>query len=127
MNNDKKEKVSFIFFLIASICFYFVAVVNFMDDQTNTAVTYFCLGSAFLCLSTTHLNKTAKEDHDQAVDEGNEWIEVLMDEKETADVYGFGGIIAGCRSVWLCFDRDRERGGRYACESKIDRRRNRFF
>jgi len=60
MNNDKKEKVSFICFLIASICFYFVAVVNFMDDQTNTAVTYFCLGSAFLCLSTTHLNKNGK-------------------------------------------------------------------
>ena len=59
-DNDKKEKVSFICFLIASICFYFVAVVNFMDDQTNTAVTYFCLGSAFLCLSTTHLNKNGK-------------------------------------------------------------------
>lgn len=48
MNNDKKEKVSFICFLIASICFYFVAVVNFMDDQTNTAVTYFCSGISVL-------------------------------------------------------------------------------
>ena len=42
-----------------------------------------------------------------------------MDEKETADVYGFGGIIAGCRSVWLCFDRDRERGGRVPADLKL--------
>ena len=54
---NNKEKITFICFLIASICFYIVSIMNFIDNNTGTAVTFLCLGSAFLCLPFTHLNK----------------------------------------------------------------------
>lgn len=54
---NNKEKITFICFLIASICFYIVSIMNFIDNNTSTAVIFLCLGSAFLCLSFTHLNK----------------------------------------------------------------------
>ncbi len=62
MKNDKREKISFVCFLIASICFYISAIFCFMSETTDNSkgVVNLCLGSAFLCLSTTHLNK--KED-----------------------------------------------------------------
>lgn len=55
----KKEKISFICFLVASICFYICALFCFMSEETDnsTGVINLCLGSSFLCLSTTHLNK----------------------------------------------------------------------
>ncbi len=59
MNNeqkDKKEKIDFICFLVASIIFYIVAIINFIDKNTSTGVVFLCLGSAFLCLSSTHRN-----------------------------------------------------------------------
>ena len=54
---NNKEKINFILFLIASICFYIVAIINFIDNNISTAVTFFCVGSVFLCLSFTHLDK----------------------------------------------------------------------
>lgn len=65
MEKDKREKISFICFLIASICFYIVSIVNFIDKNTNTAIIFLCLGSSFFCLSTTHLNKNDKNNKDK--------------------------------------------------------------
>lgn len=55
---NNKEKITFICFLIASICFYIVSIMNFIDNNTSTAVIFLCIGSAFLCLSFTHLNES---------------------------------------------------------------------
>lgn len=60
MKNDKKDKISFVCFLTASICYYIIAIMNFLNKNNSLAVTFFCLGSAFFCLSTTHLNKKGK-------------------------------------------------------------------
>ncbi len=56
---DNKEKITFICFLVASICFYISAIFCFISETTDNSrgVINLCLGSAFLCLSTTHLNK----------------------------------------------------------------------
>ena len=54
---DKKEKIRCICFLFASICFFIVSIVNFMDKNTTLAVTYLSLGMSFLLLSTTNLRK----------------------------------------------------------------------
>ncbi len=54
---DNKEKINFICFLVASIGFYIVSIINFIDKSTSTAVVFLCLGSSFLCLSSTHRNK----------------------------------------------------------------------
>lgn len=51
---DNKEKINFICFLVASIVFYIVSIINFIDKNTSTAVVFLCLGSSFLCLSSTH-------------------------------------------------------------------------
>ena len=59
MNNeqkDKKEKIDFICFLVASIIFYIVSIINFIDKNTSTGVVFLCLESACLCLSSTHRN-----------------------------------------------------------------------
>lgn len=56
MNKNKKEKITFICYLIASICFYISAIIGIFSKSSNWVVNL-CLGSAFLCLSTTHLNK----------------------------------------------------------------------
>lgn len=60
MKKDKREKISFICFLAVSICYYTVSIVNFIDKNNTTALIFLCLGSSFLCLSTTHLNKNDK-------------------------------------------------------------------
>ena len=60
MKKDKSERMCFICFLVASICFYIVALMNFIDKDISTAIIFLCLGSSFLCLSTTHLNRNDK-------------------------------------------------------------------
>lgn len=50
-----KEKIRFICFLLASICFFIVSIMNFMDKNTAPAITFLLLGISFLLLSTTHL------------------------------------------------------------------------
>lgn len=61
MKKDKIEKISFICFLIASICFYIIGISNIISKDGSSWVVNLCLGSAFLCLSTTHLNKDKKK------------------------------------------------------------------
>lgn len=51
----KKEKIRFICFLLASICFFIVSIMNFMDKNNAPAITFLLLGISFLLLSTTHL------------------------------------------------------------------------
>lgn len=65
MKKDKREKVCFRCFLAASICYYIIAIVNFVDKNTTAGVIFVCLGSSFLCLSTTHLNKNDKNNKDE--------------------------------------------------------------
>lgn len=62
MKKDKREKISFICFLIASICYFFISIMNFIDKNNSIAVTFLCLGFAFLFLSFTHLNKDKKDE-----------------------------------------------------------------
>ena len=57
MKKDKSEKISFICFFFFSICYYSSGIIGiFIKDESNWLVNL-CLESAFLCLSTTHLNK----------------------------------------------------------------------
>ena len=62
MKKDKREKICFRCFLAASICYYIISIVNFVDKNTTAAVIFLCLGSSFLCLSTTHLNNKNNKD-----------------------------------------------------------------
>ncbi len=59
MKKDKSDKISFVCFLTASICFYISAVFCFMSETTDnsTGIVNLCLGSAFLCLSSVYINK----------------------------------------------------------------------
>ncbi len=64
---DNKEKITFICFLAASICFYISAIFCFISETADTTrgIVNLCLGSAFLCLSSTHLNKDKRNDKNQ--------------------------------------------------------------
>ena len=53
----EKKKIRCICFLLASICFFIVSIVNFMDKNTTPAIPYLLLGISFLVLSTTNLRK----------------------------------------------------------------------
>ena len=52
----KKTKKTTKCFLVASIIFYVVSIMNFIDKDTNTGIVFLCLGSSFLCLSSAHQN-----------------------------------------------------------------------
>ena len=60
MKKEKKEKISFIGFLTASIIYFIGSILNFIDKNIGTGTMFLCLGFSFLCLATTHLDK--KED-----------------------------------------------------------------
>lgn len=53
----EKDKIRFICFLLASICFFIVAIINFFDKNTASAIIFLLLDISFLLLSTTHLKK----------------------------------------------------------------------
>ena len=56
--DDKTNKiVSIVGSTISSVCFYIVAIINFINDNSSTGVIYLCLGSTFLCLGSVYLNK----------------------------------------------------------------------
>lgn len=57
MKKEKREKVSFVGFLTASIIYFIGSILNFIDKNTSTGVMFLCLGFSFLCLATTHLDK----------------------------------------------------------------------
>ncbi len=54
---NNKSKVSFICFLIASVCSYINGIIGMINKDGSNCILNFCLGSSFLCLSTTYLNK----------------------------------------------------------------------
>lgn len=56
----KKDMISFICFLAASICYFIVSIVNFIVKNNITALAFLYLGFSFLCLSFTHLIKDKK-------------------------------------------------------------------
>lgn len=60
MEKNKKDKMSFIGFLTASIIYFIASILNFIDKNNGTAVMFICLGFSFLCLATTHLDKDKK-------------------------------------------------------------------
>lgn len=60
MKKEKKEKISFVGFLTASIIYFIGSILNFIDKNTSTAVMFLCLGFSFLCLAITHLDKNDK-------------------------------------------------------------------
>lgn len=62
MKKEKREKMSFIGFLTASIIYFIASILNFIDKNTGTAVMFLCLGFSFLCLATTHLDKDKSKD-----------------------------------------------------------------
>lgn len=71
MKNEKDKrdnKIVFILYTIASICFFISAVIGFID-RNNMAVTQLCLGVCFLCLSSVYLKKYKDENKD---DKGKE-------------------------------------------------------
>lgn len=56
MKKEKQERIGFICYIIASICFYISAILDIINKDDNWFIGL-CLGSAFLCLSSTQLNK----------------------------------------------------------------------
>lgn len=56
MKKDKREKTAFICFLVAAICYYISAIIGIFSKDDNWVVNL-CLGSVFLCISSTHLYK----------------------------------------------------------------------
>lgn len=57
MKNDKKgNKLVFIIYMIASICFFICAISGFVNGN-NMAVAQLCLGVCFLCLSLVYFIK----------------------------------------------------------------------
>ncbi len=60
MGKKKSGKVAFICFLSASICYYIVGIIEIVSKEDHWVI-FMCLGSAFLCLSTTYLNKNKEE------------------------------------------------------------------
>lgn len=57
MKKEKREKISFVGFLTASIIYFIGSILNFIDKNNGTAVMFLCLGFSFLCLAIAHLNK----------------------------------------------------------------------
>lgn len=57
----KEQKIAFICYLVASICFYISAIIEIVSKEDSNWVVNLCLGSAFLCLSTTQLNQENKK------------------------------------------------------------------
>lgn len=57
MRVRQREIICFICYLIASICFYVSGIIDIINKNGSNWVVNLCLGSAFLCLSSIHLNK----------------------------------------------------------------------
>ncbi len=61
--DNKKNKTVAILNYFTSLCFYIVAIINFVKGSISTGVVFLCLGSTFLCLGSVYLNKD-KENKD---------------------------------------------------------------
>lgn len=64
MNNKEKKtnkRVAILYYL-SSLCFYIIAVINYVKgDNKSIAVIFLCLGSTYLCLGSVYLNKDKDE------------------------------------------------------------------
>ena len=59
--NDKKNKIVAILNYFSAVCFYIVAIINFVNKDNGMGVLYLGLGSTFLCLGSVWLNKDKKK------------------------------------------------------------------
>ena len=57
----KSNKIASIAYMVSSICFYIVAIMNFIDEETSQGVIYLCLGSSMLSLATVFYSKNRKK------------------------------------------------------------------
>lgn len=56
----KENKITFILYLVSSICFFVSAILGFID-KNNMAIANLGLGACFLCLSSVHYQKYKKD------------------------------------------------------------------
>lgn len=56
----KENKITYILYIIASVCFFISAIFGFIN-KSSSAGTNLCLGSCFLCLSLVYYEKYKKE------------------------------------------------------------------
>lgn len=56
----KENKITFILYLIASICFFVSAILGFID-KNNMAIANLGLGACFLSLSSVYYQKYKKD------------------------------------------------------------------
>lgn len=56
----KINTIAAILYFIVSLCFYVLAIINFVN-KGGLGVVYLCLGSTFLCLGAVFLNKDKDE------------------------------------------------------------------
>lgn len=54
--NKNNKRISTLDYFSA-VCFYIVAIINFINNDNSTGVVFLCLGSAFLCLGSVCSNK----------------------------------------------------------------------
>lgn len=54
---NKNDKICFVCFSIASVCFYIVGITGFLNKNSSTGVINLCLGTSFLCLASMHFSK----------------------------------------------------------------------
>lgn len=56
--NDKSlnKRIAVLYYFVA-LCFYTVAIINFVKGEKSIAIAFLCLGSSNLCLGSVYLNK----------------------------------------------------------------------
>ena len=63
-NENKTNKRVAALNYFTSLCFYIVAIINFINGDNNSmAVVFLCLGSSNLCLGSVYLNKDKDRDN----------------------------------------------------------------
>lgn len=60
--NGKKNFV--VLDLLAAVCFYVAAAMEFFSDDRNTTmgIVYLCLGSVMLCFSAFQMRRSGRDD-----------------------------------------------------------------
>lgn len=54
---NKDNKTAAILYFFGALCFYFAALLAFINENSRMGTIYLCLGSAFLCFGSSSLNK----------------------------------------------------------------------
>ena len=61
-NENKTNKRVAALNYFTSLCFYIVAIINFINGgNKGVAIMFLCLGSTYLCLGSVYLNKDKDE------------------------------------------------------------------